>query len=257
MEYSRQNKLQLTVYKNDIEVRISWLQALRKVLRQLSNHKFFIWQKAKTNFLSPHKNSSMGGLFWAFVMPIVGPMVYVLLQIAGVFSSNTTLPRSLYVVAGFFIWNLWSESFLAAMNCLSKNGDFIKKNDIPILAVYLSEFGLVAFNILPIAVIFLVIAFVYGFNSFFLLYLFLVSLYCLGLGFGLGAFCSFFTVYSNDIKNILIISLRYLMFASAVIFPLPMGSAIGKIASYNPLYIVVENSRNLMLFGISTPFFLQ
>jgi len=68
-------------------------------------------------------------------------------------------------------------------------------------------------------------------------------------GFGLGILLSFFSVFSSDVKNITTIVIRYGLFLSAVIFPLPTAGFVGAIVACNPLYHMIENTRNLLVHG--------
>ena len=251
MPENAEQKFPVTIYSSVSTLKLGWAASLKKAGKELFLYRHFIWQMGKTSFLASFKNTSLG-LFWAFVLPLVAPMVYVLLQFLGVFSLDPQFPRALYVVAGFFFWNLWSETTVSTMNCINRNAKFVQKNSVPLLAVFLGNLGTTFFNIIPTSALLLVLAFYYNVGShLYLLLLPLIGVLVLLLGLGMGMLLSIFAVFSDDFKNIVSIFVRYAMFASAVIFPIPAGEGLSRIIQYNPFLHMVEGARNTMLFGFT------
>lgn len=249
MSESNEQLLPVTVYSPVSSLKLSWAASLGKVGKELFFYRHFIWQMAKTSFLSSFKNTSLG-IFWAFVMPLVAPMVYVILQIMGVFSLDPQFPRALYVVAGFFFWNLWAETTLSTMKCIQSHAKFVQKNDVPLLPVFVGNLGTTFFNIIPISLLLLALAFYYNVgNHLYLLLLPVLSILIILLGLGLGMLLAIFAVFSDDFQHFVSIAVRYLMFASAVIFPIPTRHWLAEILHYNPLLKMVDGARNIVLFG--------
>ena len=241
--------LPVTIYSPLSTLRLGWIASLKKAGRELFLYRHFIWQMAKTSFLSSFKNTSLG-IFWAFVMPLVAPMVYVVLQIMGVFSLDPHFPRALYVVAGFFFWNLWAETILSTTKCIQSHAKFVQKNDVPLLPVFVGNLGTTFFNIIPISLLLLALAIYYNVgNHLFLLLIPVLSILILLLGLGLGMLLAIFAVFSDDFQNFVAILIRYLMFASAVIFPIPHTHWLAEKLYYNPLLKMVDGARNTILFG--------
>ena len=74
-----------------------------------------------------------------------------------------------------------------------------------------------------------------------------IALPLLIFGAGIGILFSFFAVFSKDVHNVTTVLIRYGLFASAVIFPLPMDGAIGTIIGFNPMYHMVDGTRHLLV----------
>jgi lipopolysaccharide transport system permease protein len=249
MPKTDERQMPITRYSPVSSLKLDWAASLKKAGRGVFLYRHFIWQMAKTSFLSSFKNTSLG-IFWAFVLPLAAPMVYVLLQFMGVFSLDPEFPRALYVVAGFFFWNLWAETTMATMNCVQRNAKFVKKNDVPLLVVYIGNLGTILFSVIPTSVLLLALALYYNVGShLYLLLLPVLGVLVLLLGLGLGMLLSIFAVFSDDFKNLVAIIIRYLMFASAVIFPIPATHWLAEKLHYNPLLKMVDGARNTVLFG--------
>jgi lipopolysaccharide transport system permease protein len=244
------DKMICTIYTPVSNLKLSWFQALRKAKNDSRQYSHFIWQMTKTSFLSSYKNSSLG-IVWALILPLVAPMVYVLMQIMGIFSGEMDFPRALYVVAGFFFWNLWAETLLSTMECIGRNARFVQKNSVPLLVLFFGNLGTVAFNLIPTSALFIALVFHYDIgNHIFLLLIPVLSFFILLLALGIGMILSIFAVFSDDFTNSVKIIIRYLMFASGVIFPIPISDSIlGKLLQWNPLLSLVDSSRNMVIFG--------
>jgi ABC-type polysaccharide/polyol phosphate export permease len=77
-----------------------------------------------------------------------------------------------------------------------------------------------------------------------------LALPCLMFGFSLGVFLSFFAVFTQDVKNVVSIVIRYGLFGSAVIFALPMqNETVSRVVLCNPMYHLVNGTRNLVVTG--------
>ena len=55
-----------------------------------------------------------------------------------------------------------------------------------------------------------------------------------------------YNLLMNDVQKLINMLLRPLMFLSGVLFPIPQGTALETINTYNPLYIFIENSRAIL-----------
>ena len=78
---------------------------------------------------------------------------------------------------------------------------------------------------------------------------FLIVVAGLGLFLLLGALLGVVGLVSPSITNLVEIANRFLLFLSAVIFPLPSGEYLDLIKAVNPYFVFVDNARSA-LFGL-------
>ena len=66
-------------------------------------------------------------------------------------------------------------------------------------------------------------------------------------GLAIGFFLASFSFFKEDIKRIVGLILRPLMFASATIFPMPKVGVLSYVDSYNPVAVMINNIRSLAI----------
>jgi lipopolysaccharide transport system permease protein len=183
-------------------------------------------------------------------MPLVPMSVYVLLHVLGVFRSWTGMPRVLYVVAGMSFWTLWSDIVSVSVARLNNEVEMVKRLRAPLIVIYLTGVGQVLFDTMVrlALLVTLLVCFGAGFGwQWLMLPVLLLPLFAFGLG--LGILLSFFAVFTRDVNNAVAIVLRYGVFLSGVIFPLPAMGTIGKVVQLNPMFHMVDGARSLVVNG--------
>ena len=70
------------------------------------------------------------------------------------------------------------------------------------------------------------------------------------LSLGIGLFIAAISVYLKDVANVISVLITVLMYVSPVFFPLSsIPKSMRKICGVNPMTYIIENFRNVVLFG--------
>jgi lipopolysaccharide transport system permease protein len=236
-------------YSANYRLRATYLEVFSYYVVACKKYKKFIW----VNFLKHFKASFQKSLMrkvWMIVIPLVPVSVYVGLQQFGLLRGTSDMPKVIYVVVGMTFWQIFSNSLLLSMSAPSKEKAMLQKINMPFFLFNVSAMGTVIFDFL--VRILLIFGLLVGFNvefSFSWLLLPLMIIPLVSLGFSLGIFLSFFSIYFDDIKNVTDICIRYGLFASGVIFPLPKEGVVSNVLHANPVFILLDNLRNLLVFS--------
>lgn len=237
------------VYTNRHNLNVPFRQAYSRLFREAYHFRALIWQYLRRDFVASYRGTVLGFL-WRIILPLVPMSVYVLLYFVGVFRRGVGMPRTLYVVIGMTFWLLWTNSLSVSMNRVSGQATLLKRVKLPMIVVYLTGLGPILFDLLLHLLLTVVLLLVFGMPfrwTWFLLPVLAMPVFICGVG--LGVLLSFFAVFLKDLRNIVLVLIRYGLFASAVIFPLPTTGKAGIVLAVNPMYHLIENSRNLIVYG--------
>lgn len=213
------------------------------------NYRVFIWANFLKYFKATHRQSYFQ-LLWKILLPLIPVSVYLVMQLLGFLKSSKEMPAALFVIIGMTFWQLFSSSLSLTMNAPDKERALLKKVNLPFLLFYISSLGEVIFDYL--IRLFLIWALLiyykvpFSFN-WILLPFFLIPFLLFGAG--LGIFLSFFSIFYKDVKNLAELFLRYGLFASGVLFPITGEGEWVSILQMNPLLILIDNFRSLLVFS--------
>jgi len=236
-------------YTNRYKLNLSTREAARQLVHNIRHFRTLIWQYIRRDFVASYKGTVLG-VAWKFILPLVPMSVYIWLHVLGVFQGDVGMPRAIYVVVGLTFWELWAGSLQLSLNRLQAEANLIKKVRVPLIIVYLTGLGQLLFDTLVRLVLLIALLLVFSIQpSWTWLLLPVLAMPLLLLGMGLGILLSFFAVFTQDVRNIVTILVRYGMFVSAVIFPLPMDGVVGSIVLANPMYHLVNESRLILVHG--------
>lgn len=225
----------------------------------LKKYKKFIWVNFLKHFKASYQKSFLR-ILWIILIPLIPVSVYVGLQLMGLLRGASDMPKILYVVIGMTFWQLFANALVLSMGAAQKEKAMLKKINMPFIVFHLSSIGNVIFDYLIRIILIWGLLIIYDqpFTFYWLMLPFMLLPLVL-LGFSLGMFLSFFSIYFNDVKNIVDIGIRYALFATGVLFPIPKSGVLGEVLSLNPVYILLDNLRNLLVFGHfsdATPFWV-
>ncbi len=244
---------QEVVYTSDYKRKVAFVSSYLQLARDLYHFRALIWQYIRRDFVASYRGTVLG-ILWKIIMPLVPLSVYIMLHVLGVFSAAPDMmPRALYVVVGMSFWDLWATILSVTVNRLSSQANMLKKFKVPLIVVYVIGLGEILFDTMVRFTLLLALLLVFDmpFQWTWLVIPFLALPFVV-FGFGLGIFLSFFAVFTKDVNNMVRIMLRYGLFGSAVIFPLPMKGIVGAVIRCNPMYHLIEGTRRLIVDGQMT-----
>lgn len=231
--------------KNRLE--LGFLEVMRGIKRDIFNYRLMLKQQIRREFSSAYRDSYLG-LAWKLLLPVLPVSVYVLLQYYGIFHSTSEMPRVLYIVIGFTFWSFLSSVMTNTMNRLESQSTLLRKVNVPLCVVYFSGVGQILFDFLVRSVFLILVLLYYNqYLSLHLLWLPVLIIPFFMLSFGLGVLLSFFIIFVRDLRHIVTVLLTYGVYMSGVIFPAPEVTFLKKIFEWNPIYILIDDTRRIIL----------
>lgn len=240
----------VVTYEPDNAIKGGLRHLFRDIYRDLKDNRWLIQQLFKKDLLASYRQSFVG-IVWAFVIPVLSVISFVILNQAGVLDVGVvSVPYPIFAVLGMGFWQLFSTGLLGCAQSLVNAGTMISKINFSKKALVVSSMGrcLVSF---VVQVALLICLFVYyGFipHLFILLLpLFIVPLILFTLG--LGFLLSVLNGIARDVGNLLSTIVMILMFLTPVLFSPPESGVLATLTSINPLHYMISTPRDLVLLG--------
>lgn len=213
-------------------------------------------QMVRREVIGRYRGSFLG-LLWSFVNPVLMLMVYTFV-FGFVFKArwgqgNTDKYEfALVLFAGLIVFNLFSECISRAPGLILANVNYVKKVIFPLEILPWVALGSALFHTgisLGVLLIFLAVI---GHDFFWtMLWLPVVLLPFLLLIMGLSWLLASIGVFIRDVGQLIGMALTVMMFMSPIFYPLSaLPETISHYLFLNPLTFVVEQVRNILLWGL-------
>lgn len=237
-------------------------------LKEVWQYRDLLFLFVKRDVVTVYKQTILGPL-WYLIQPLFTSIIFTLIfnNVANI--STGSVPPFLFNLAGITVWNYFKSCFSATSNTFNANAGIFGKVYFPRIIVPISIVisNLVRFGIqLFIFSVFYCYFYYYkdadiSLNRYTILFPVMVLIMGM-LGLGLGMIISSMVTKYRDLKILVEFGMQLLMYVSAVMYPLAyFAEKLPEyvwIVKYNPLAVVIETVRNLLLnTGIfdSTMFF--
>lgn len=195
---------------------------------------------------------SVLGVLWTLLNPLL--MMAVLSIVFSHLLRFNVENYPVYILSGQVMYNFFSEATSSAMTSILNNAPLIKKVYIP---KYLFTFARIASSVINIMASFAALILVMVFMRMelhYTLFLGIIPLFCvIVLATGVGLILATATVKFRDIMHLYGVSLTALTYLCPVIYPMTFlseGSLIYTIVSLNPLTIIMNMFRDLVIYGV-------
>lgn len=202
-------------------------------------------------YTAPYRQSLLGGV-WAFILPVVPISAYLLLR-AVIFPSGAQegqVHSAVYVGLGALLWFYLIDLSLNPQAVLWKQKHFFAQGKLSGVGITLIAWvqGLLetGFRLpLVIAVVALFQTPVWAGIPYLALFLF-----CASIGaYGAGLILAIVSAFIPDAKILTGVVVRYLVFFSSVIFPIPRTGWLELVYLLNPLGVLINNARHVFIYG--------
>lgn len=204
---------------------------------------------------------SVMGLAWSFFNPLLMLLIYTFV-FAGVFKarwgmglqeSKADFATVLFV--GLIVHGLFAECVNRAPGLIVSNVNYVKKVIFPLEILPWVSFGSALFHaslsLLVLLLAKLVISQTLPYTALFFPII-LLPLMLATMGFAW--FIAGLGVYLRDIGQVTGVFTTVLMFVSPVFYPMTAFGKYQSFLSYNPLAFIIEEGRNVLLFGVTPDF---
>jgi lipopolysaccharide transport system permease protein len=221
----------------------------------LARHGRLVWELSKRD-VSGRYRGSMGGMFWAFLNPLLMLAIYSFV-FGYIFKSRWTAAESGHVnfaiilFIGLIISNFFSECLNRAPVLITANPNYVKKVIFPLETLSWVTVGTGLFHALISTIVLIVALVATGTVVSPLAALFpLALLVFLPMVAGVTWLFSAIGVYFRDTQQIMQVLTTCLVFLAPIFYPRSsLPEQYRWLLSLNPLTFVVETSRDLILWG--------
>lgn len=220
-------------------------------------------QFIKREIITKYKGSYLG-FFWSFMTPLFMLAIYTFV-FSVVFKAKwdfgETESQSEFAIilfCGMIVYSIFSETITKSPSLIVNNPNYVKKVVFPLELLPVSLLGSALVNFLiSFVVLLLCKVLLIGGLELTMIWLPVVLLPLLIYSLGLGLLLSALGVYMRDIEHTVLIIVQALYFLTPVFYP---KSAVPKVVQsfidINPLATIIENVRNVTLWGIQPDFSL-
>ncbi|SCZ75864.1 lipopolysaccharide transport system permease protein [Pseudomonas sp. NFPP18] len=200
---------------------------------------------------------SIAGLLWSFLNPLLMLLVYtfvfsVVFKVRWGTDNDSNTQFALLVFTGMMVFNLFSECLTRAPGLILSHVNYVKKVVFPLDMLPCVMLGAVLFHTLvSFAVWLLFHLLAFGLPPptalLFPLVLLPLVLFTLGLSWVLASL----GVYLRDVSQVIGVLMSALLLMSAVFYPLSaLPEAYRHWLYLNPLTLVIESSRDVLIWGV-------
>ncbi len=190
------------------------------------------------------------GVFWALVLPVVPVSAYLFLRLLFAPAATNGMHPAVYVGLGVTFWFLMAGAMQAPMQALQRQAGTLSRSHFPVSVAIACESMEALFDTF-IRLLFLLpflfwlaqpslLGVLYGMLALVVMFLFAT---------GVGCFLMLLTLAVPDTRTVVDVLMRYLIFLSLAIFPLPANVWGDALSIGNPLAVLIDNARLLLVHG--------
>jgi len=236
---------------------------IKTIINEIVKFKELIFIFVKKDFKILYKQTILGPLLY-IIQPIILAFTFTMVFNRIGEMDTGGVPGFLYNLIGITFWNYFATSFIANTETFQKAAQVYGKVYFPRIILIISNFitYVIRFAIqLAVVIIFIFFYKIKGYNitipytAFFII----IPLFMLGLfSMGMGMITTTLISKYKDLISLLPLFIQFLMFISAVIYPI---SALDTkmshyfwIIKYNPIAYIIETARCLMINNANIPY---
>ena len=225
----------------------------------------FVWRRRELLYQLVNRNvqsryrGSMLGLTWSFIQPLLMLSIYtfvfsiVFKAKFGSIPNDDRMAFAVILFSGMAVFSVFADSVNGSCFLITGNSNYVKRVVFPLELLPISHVAGVAINAIPSFILVLIgMAFCgrpFCFSwTLLLLPVTIVPLWLLSLG---GAFLfASLAVYIRDLAYVINLFTQILFFMTPIFYPIEaVPERYRWILQTNPLSLLVENTRSLMLYG--------
>ncbi len=224
-----------------------------RLAREFWSEKYAVWHLFLHDAITETRGSR-SSVAWNIILPLVPLGFYIALSVINVFPDADGMNRLTFVSIGVTLWVLFVGFITTPMNGLEAALKSAETSRLSIISQLFIKLGRVIADtvVRVIAVCVILWAFspdVVALNWVFVLNILMAVICC----FAVGVFLGVLNLLSGDISRFIVVSLQYGIFVSGVIFPITHLGSLATFFQYNPLFIAVDSTRQMIVLGTYTP----
>ncbi len=230
------------------ENNVGFFTLLSESLQDIKSSLFLARQLAVRDISAQYRQSVLG-IIWAFITPLVTALVWIILNNSGAVKiSDTGLPYPIFVISGTILWSIITEAISSPISSTNGSKGILSKINFPKEALIVSGIFKLLFNVLPKVLI--MIIFMVFYDVSFQLSMLLFPLILLGaifFGTTIGFFITPIGMLYKDVSKLISMGLKFLMYATPVVFAIPEQGVLKPIMEWNPISPILITARDFLV----------
>jgi len=229
----------------------------RELILSLWRNRGLTYSLAYREIVGRYKGSVLG-MLWTLINPILMLSVYtfvfsVVFKARWAGGSDSKVEFALILYIGLMIFNLFAECVTSAPNLIVSNANYVKKVIFPLeILPWVTLFGAMFHFVVSLGVWLIAYVILVGYPSWKIIYMPIVITPYILLIVGICWFLASISVYMRDLGQVIGLVVTVIMFMSPIFFPISSIPENFRPFMYaNPLTVVIEMSRNILLWGVS------
>jgi len=218
-------------------------------IENFKQYRFLLYELIKKGIVLKYRRSYLG-ILWTLLEPLLTMIVLTIVFGSWYGRGDETFP--VYVLTGRLLYAFFSTSTKAAMKSIRSNAGMIKKVYVPKymypLSAVVTNFLIFLISLIVLVGVSIVLKVkptIYLWQAIIPLLLLLVFAY------GVGMILATMSVFFRDLEYLWDVGLMLVMYASAIFYDPSkvIARGYGWLFDINPLYHIIANFRNAVLFG--------
>lgn len=222
---------------------------MKQYVNNFLKYRFLLWELVKKDIKLKYRKSYLG-ILWTLVEPLL--TMIVLTIVFGTLFGNKDRQFPVYVLTGRLLYSFFNASTKAAMKSIRNNSGMIKKVYVPKyiypLASTLSSYITFLISLIILVVVSIVLR--VPITKYTLLAVIPLILLLI-MSYGVGMLLATMAVFFRDLEYLWNVALMMIMYTCAIFYPTKrlLNTGYGWILDFNPLYSIILNFRNCVLYG--------
>lgn len=219
---------------------------IKNIVLNFRNDSYIGYRLARKDIKSNYIKSYFG-IFWDFIEPIALATVFIFLHKSNFLNTNDLyVSYSIFVIYGLLMWQIFQDTLLKSLEILNQSKTLLSQLSVSSEALIMSIIIKMGFNsIFVLIAIVLFSIFMGTFNAINIALFILCFPIIILMGLSIGIFLAPFHTINSDIGSFVKITLRALLFTSAILFPLPKEGVLHTVGIWSPIAQVFMNLRYL------------
>lgn len=222
---------------------------MKKIIENFKKYEFLLIELVKKDIKLKYRRSYLG-LFWTLLEPLLTMIVLTIVFSSFYGRDDKTFP--VYILTGRLLYSFFANSTKAASKSIRTNSAMIKKVYVPKyiypMAAVISNYIIFLLSL----VVLIAVSIVLGVKPTKYIFLVIIPLLILPImALGVGMILATLAVFFRDLEYLWGVILMLIMYSCAIFYdPIRLvKTGSDWILNINPIYAVIKNFRNAVLFG--------
>lgn len=235
----------VTIY--EAQAALSFKKLFKEIIYDIKPARELGLQLAKRDIKAAYRQSILG-IVWAFIPPIMTSLIWIFLNSSKTVAIKATpIPYPAFVLIGTLMWQTLTDAVNQPLRSVKSGKSILAKLNFPRESLLFHGFFTLLFNTFLKLVIIIAVLIVFQINPGWQGLAFLPMLIGLLItGFTLGLLAMPVGMMFGDIQRLIPFVMQFLMYLSAVIYPMPTEGKLMVLNQYNPFSYLIQTTRNLL-----------